>query len=83
MDTPDSSRIAKVRLIRLGSTTHSFDMNTRLNTLSFSPAPGGLRVTAPPTGNVAPPGHYMLFVLDREGVPSVASIISVGAAPGG
>jgi len=82
VQTPDSSRIANVRLIRLGSTTHGFDMNTRLNTLSFESASDELEVTGPPSGKVAPPGHYMLFVLDRRGVPSVARIISVGAAAG-
>jgi galactose oxidase len=80
--TSDSSRIANVRLIRLGSTTHSFDMNTRLTTLRFSAARDELRVTAPPSGRIAPPGHYMLFVVDRRGVPSVARIISVGEAAG-
>ena len=83
VETPDSSRIEKVRLIRLGSTTHSFDMNTRLNTLKFSSDSGELSVEAPPNGSVAPPGHYMLFAVDREGVPSVAKIISVGKATGG
>ena len=83
VETPDSSRIEKVRLIRLGSTTHSFDMNTRLNTLSFSRDSGELSVEAPPNGNVAPPGHYMLFAVDREGVPSVAKVVSVGNAAGG
>jgi len=78
VETPDESRIDEVRLIRLGSTTHGFDMNTRLNTLSFSRGSGELSVEAPGSGNVAPPGHYMLFALDREGVPSVARIISVG-----
>ncbi len=68
-----------VRLIRLGSTTHSFDMNTRLNTLRFTQEGDGLRVTAPASGNVAPPGHYMLFLLVADGVPSVARIVSLGA----
>jgi galactose oxidase len=82
VETPDSSRIVNVRLIRLGSTTHSFDMNTRLTTLGFSAARDELSVTAPPSGRVAPPGQYMLFVLNRQGVPSVARIISVGDAAG-
>ncbi len=34
--TPDAPDVRDVRLIRLGSTTHSFDMNTRLNTLRFT-----------------------------------------------
>lgn len=78
--TPDAQDVRNVRLIRLGSTTHSFDMNTRLNTLRFSREGDALRVTAPASGNVAPPGHYMLFLLDADGVPSVARIVAVGTA---
>ncbi len=77
--TPDAPDVRDVRLIRLGSTTHSFDMNTRLSTLRFTQEGDGLRVTAPASGNVAPPGHYMLFLLDADGVPSVARIVSLGA----
>jgi hypothetical protein len=32
-------------------------------------------VTLPPDSNVAPPGAYMLFLLDGTGIPSVAKII--------
>ena len=34
-------------------------------------------MTAPANGNLAPPGHYMLFILNTSGVPSVASIVRV------
>ena len=34
-----------------------------------------LTVTAPPNGNIAPPGYYMLFLLNSSGVPSLASWI--------
>ncbi len=37
----------------------------------------GVDVIAPPSANVAPPGYYMLFLLDEDGVPSVASWIKV------
>jgi hypothetical protein len=33
----------------------------------------GVDVVAPPSASVAPPGHYMLFLLNDAGVPSVAS----------
>ena len=82
VETPDGSRIEKVRLIRLGSTTHSFDMNARLNTLRFDSGSDELEVTAPANGKIAPPGHYLLFLLDAQGVPSVARIISVGGTDG-
>ena len=40
---------------------------------------GGDRIgcTAPPNGNVAPPGYYLLFVVDEHGVPSVGSFVQL------
>src|SRR6202011_570120 len=40
-----------------------------------------LSVTAPADPNRCPPGHYMLFILDKAKVPSVGWIIHIGAAP--
>ena len=78
IDTPDASAIAKVTLLRLGAVTHSFNMSQRFNRLSFSPATGGVDVIAPANSNLAPPGHYLLFVLNASGVPSVGKIVRVG-----
>jgi PKD repeat protein len=79
VSTPEADSIAQVSLIRLGVTTHAFDMNQRFQRLSFTDAGDGtLTVTAPASRNDAPPGHYMLFILDGNGVPSVAAIVKVG-----
>ena len=78
--TPSGSGISKVNWIRLGSVTHAFDMNQSLNQLSFSQASGGLNVTAPSDPNLCVPGHYMLFILNGTGVPSVASIVKIGVS---
>jgi hypothetical protein len=78
--TPDAGTIAKVTWIRLSSVTHSTNMSQRLNYLSFpTPAAGAtaLSVTAPASANLAPPGHYMLFLVDQRGVPSVARIVQI------
>ena len=75
--------IAKVTWIRLGSVTHSFDQNQRMNTLAFKQGPGTLTVTAPANANICPPGHYMLFVVDTKGVPSVGHIARITARPVG
>jgi galactose oxidase len=72
---PDS--IHKVNWVRLSSVTHAFDQNQRFNSLSFSVTNGELKVTAPPNRNHAPPGHYMLFLLNSNGVPSIGSIIRI------
>ena len=77
--TPDAADIAKVSLIRLGSTTHAFDMNQRFQWLSFSRGSGALTVAVHPSPNRTPPGHYLLFILNGAGVPSVAKIVRVGA----
>jgi Concanavalin A-like lectin/glucanases superfamily/Galactose oxidase-like, Early set domain/Glyoxal oxidase N-terminus/Purple acid Phosphatase, N-terminal domain len=73
--TPDAASIARVTLIRLGSVTHGFDENQRFLELAFQSNAGSLTVTGPANANVAPPGNYMLFILNSAGVPSVASII--------
>jgi hypothetical protein len=36
-----------------------------------------LTVSLPPSAAVVPPGYYMLFVLDKTGVPSVAKFVQV------
>ena len=79
VQTPDAADVARVSLIRLGSVTHAFDMNQRLLWLGFTAQAGGLNIAAPVSGTRAPPGHYMLFLVNRNGVPSVGSIVKVGA----
>jgi len=76
--TPNAAGITGVTWVRLPSVTHAYDMNQRFNRLSFTQAAGGLNVTAPANGNLCPPGHYMLFILDGNGVPSVAKIVRIG-----
>jgi hypothetical protein len=73
--SPNAAQITTVRIIRLGSVTHAFDQNGRSLTLPFVVSSGGIDVTAEADHKVAPPGHYMLFVLNRNGVPSNGVII--------
>jgi galactose oxidase len=75
LETPQADEIVKVSFIRLGATTHAFDENQRFQWLSFTADATGLTVTAPSSSNRAPPGHYMVFVLDAADVPSVGRII--------
>ena len=75
--TSAAASVASVVLVRPGAQTHAFDMEQRLVGLSFTAGPSVLDVTAPPNGNIAPPGYYMLFVLDSAGVPSVASFVQL------
>jgi Domain of unknown function (DUF1929)/Ricin-type beta-trefoil lectin domain-like len=70
--------ITKVHLIKLGSVTHATNFDQRLVPLRFSVAGNTLNITAPASGNIAPPGHYMLFTVNSDGVPSVAKIVRIG-----
>jgi hypothetical protein len=78
-----ASPIASAVLVRPGSSTHAFDMEQRLVILcstSTVPCSGSgtpLSVTMPPDGNVAPPGWYMLFLVDAAGVPSIAAFVQL------
>lgn len=75
IETPQASAITHVSLIRLGAVTHAFDQNQRFLHLAFTADASGLTVTAPSEPNRAPPGHYMVFILNGSDVPSVARIV--------
>jgi galactose oxidase-like protein len=75
--TPQAATIAKVTWVRLSSVTHSYNQNQRINYLSFTPQLDGVSVTMPANKNLCPPGHYLLFILNGNDVPSVARIIQI------
>jgi hypothetical protein len=77
--TPEAATIVRATWIRLSSVTHAFNQNQRMNRLSVTvTGPSSVMVSAPSGPNLAPPGHYMLFLIDNHGVPSVAKIIQIG-----
>ena len=67
-------------LVAPAATTHAEDMNQRLVELRLKDLHGrkGIDVLSPPSAGVAPPGYYMLFVLNAKGVPSVAKWVQLG-----
>ncbi|QSQ26578.1 DUF1929 domain-containing protein [Pyxidicoccus parkwayensis] len=77
VSSPEVASIRKVTLIGLGSPTHAMDQGQRFLTLGYTAAEGGLTITAPATNVDAPPGPYMLFLVDDRGVPSVGKIVTV------
>jgi len=83
VQTPDAANISSVVLIRASAVTHAFDMDQRLVGLTFTLDPSGtsLNVTGPPTSSIAPPGYYLLFLLNNAGVPSVANFVQVLGPP--
>ena len=66
-------------LIRLSSVTHTFNQSQLIYPLIFS-ATGSATLTAagPLNANLAPPGPYMLFLVNAKGVPSKAKMVTVG-----
>jgi len=71
-------------LVKLGSVTHSFDFGQRLAPLepdpTAAPVAGRLALQAPTNPHLAPPGYYMLFCLNGQGVPSPARMVQLGGA---
>ena len=77
ISTGNPASIRKVALVRLGAVTHSNNMEQRYVPLSFTAGTTSLTASAPANVNVAPPGFYMLFIIDADGVPSVARMVSL------
>jgi hypothetical protein len=74
----ESANISRVALIRTASTTHAFSSDQRYVELEFAVTGSALLgVTPPAPGGVAPPGIYLVFILDLAGVPSVGRFIRV------
>ena len=75
--------IQKAVLIRPGSVTHHFDMDQRYVPLTIDVPSSvltgsfNLLVQAPTSANIAPPGYYMLFVLNDNGVPAIAKFLQL------
>lgn len=72
----DTSDIAKAVLIKNSSTTHNNNMDQRcVVTPILDQVNDVLKLSGPKDGTYAPPGHYMLFILDKKNIPSAAKIV--------
>jgi galactose oxidase-like protein len=69
--------VDRVVLMRPGSVTHAFDADQRSIILEASFDNGIATVTAPPDATYAPPGNYMLFLISNNGVPSLATWVTL------
>ena len=59
-------------LIKPGSVTHGFNMGQRgVECDIMGGKANSLDVQAPPSADIAPPGHYLVFILDGNRIPSV------------
>jgi hypothetical protein len=75
------NKITRITLVRAGAATHTFNNETRFFELMITAGVGTkvVSVRTPLNANVAPPGYYMVFAWDQNGVPSVAKIIEISA----
>ena len=77
--SPDAPEITKVVLIKNSSTTHNNNMDQRCLVLSILDQTNDiLKLSGPKDGTYAPPGYYMLFIVNNKNIPSVAKIVRVG-----
>ena len=76
--SPEAADLSTVVLIRPGSCTHEIDTDQRSIPLSFAVSGTSVTANVPSSVNLGPPGYYMLFAVNRNGVPSVAPWVHVG-----
>ncbi|HKT88102.1 MAG TPA: galactose oxidase-like domain-containing protein [Candidatus Sulfotelmatobacter sp.] len=75
--TPNATSITRVALVRPGATTHADNFDQRYVDLAFTVGSGTITATAPANGSEAPPGYYMLVVVNSNGVPSVMPFLEL------
>ena len=73
VSTPTPGAVVEVVLMRPGAVTHAFNHNQRYVGCAISGRTATtVDATAPPDGNIAPPGYYLLLLVDQDRVPSTA-----------
>ncbi|MGV8711907.1 MAG: galactose oxidase-like domain-containing protein [Nitrosomonas sp.] len=78
IETPEAMDIAAIALLAPIAVTHHTDAGQRYIKLPIrSRTVSTLETAAPAHGNIAPPGYYMLFVINDQGAPSVARFVSI------
>jgi len=76
--TPNAANVARVSLVKTGCQTHHYDTDMRLIWLPITNrGTNTVTVSAPINANIAPPGYYMIHVLNGSLVPSTAKIIKI------
>jgi plastocyanin len=76
VQTATPATIAEVVLMTPGAVTHAFNQNQRyIGCVISGTTANSVDVTAPPNGTIAPPGYYLLFLVDHDRVPSMAKWI--------
>ncbi|GAB3754995.1 galactose oxidase-like domain-containing protein [Lysobacter olei] len=79
ISTPSPESVRRVTMVKSGSVTHSLDMDQRFLELEFEVDGGELRASLPANPFETPPGYYLVFIFNDQGVPSEAAMLRVAA----
>lgn len=78
INTPNAADVTEVVLLRSGAVTHGFNMSQRgIELVIAGLGAGTVDVETPPAANLAPPGWYLLFILNSSRVPSIGRWVRV------
>ena len=80
LTSPNAASISKVTIVKTGSVTHSFNFEQRFVELNFSRNGATISAQLPSNRFETPPGFYMIFAIDANGVPSEAKIVRINPA---
>lgn len=76
--TPNAADITKVSLVKVSSTTHHYNTDQRLIWLQIDgKTSSSVTVRAPVNNKLAPPGYYLIHILNSAGIPSVGAFIKI------
>jgi hypothetical protein len=78
--TTNASSITQVALVRPGATTHADNFDQRYVPLTFTAGSGTITATAPASGYIAPPGYYMLVIVNSNGIPSIMKFLQLSSS---
>jgi hypothetical protein len=73
--------VAAITWLRPAAVTHAFNQDQRLVQLAAGPRGIGAQAIAPGDRTIAPPGPYMMFLVDGSGVPSHAAWVRTNLPP--
>jgi hypothetical protein len=76
--TTNAADVTKVSLVRVSATTHHYNTDQRLIWLQIeSKTSSSVTARAPINNRLAPPGYYLVHVLNSAGVPSVGRFVRI------
>ena len=73
-----TGKIKAVAMIQQHPVTHNHQWNRRVELWFKQKDHGEVEIQAPRFPGVAPPGNYLLFVVDKDGIPSTGELIHLG-----